>query len=137
MENRSGLAVRPWTVLGAAVVVGGAVVASSTRPFTTAADVVTAVPIAVAGGATVWWIGRGRRARTATAAARPPWTRRWVVWPVLAGVVAAWEIACFVSLPREAHPTLSVLIDALDSTRVGKTAAFVAWLALGWWLVTR
>ena len=51
--------------------------------------------------------------------------------------MAAWELYCYAHLPREQHPTLSVLIDTLDSTRWGKTLSFAAWLALGWFLAAR
>lgn len=64
-------------------------------------------------------------------------SRRWTLWmaPILA--VTGWELYCFVSLPRVAHPTLSSLIDLLDATRPGKIVAVCSWLAVGWFLVTR
>lgn len=59
-----------------------------------------------------------------------------VVWMVPVLAVVGWELYCLASLPRAAHPTLSALIDILDSTRVGKTIAFALWLVGGWFLVT-
>ena len=47
------------------------------------------------------------------------------------------ELYCLFNLPRVEHPTLSALIDMLDSTRVGKVVAVVLWLLIGWALVTR
>ena len=55
--------------------------------------------------------------------------------PIAAAV--AWELYCLFNLPRVEHPTLSALIDMLDSTRVGKVVAVVLWLLIGWALVTR
>jgi hypothetical protein len=118
-----------------------ALLASFTRPFTGPADAVTALALAVAVGITARTIRHGRpaglRAATATGADRSRWNRWGVVWLALLGLVTAWELYCYTQLPRQRHPTLSVLIDTLDSTRVGKTAAFAAWLALGWFLAGR
>jgi hypothetical protein len=49
--------------------------------------------------------------------------------------VTTWELYCFASGPRSAHPTLSTFIDLLDSTRPGKTIGCALWLALGCYLV--
>lgn len=66
-----------------------------------------------------------------------PWGRRWAVWLVpLAGVVG-WELFCYASSPRDAHPTISSLLDSLDASRPVHAVAFALWLAFGWYLVTR
>jgi hypothetical protein len=131
---------RRWIVAGVSTGVLYAVLASSTRPFTWAANIVTAVPIVAAGLVTVW-TSRGVAALPTTGesahALRRSWDRRWVTWVVLAAVITGWELYCLASLPRSQHPTLSSLIDILDSTRVGKSVAFVSWLALGWFLAAR
>ncbi len=133
---------RRWIVASVAAGVLYAVLASSTRPFTWAADIVTAVPVVGAGLATAWTSRNvaphmtGERT-DAGQQPRPSWDRRWMTWVVLAGVVTSWELYCLASLPRTQHPTLSSLIDILDSTRVGKSVAFASWLALGWLLVAR
>jgi len=122
-----------------------AVLASATRPFTGAADVVTAGPLVVAVAVTVWTIVVGGGARGRPHAAQPVadetgpirWNRWWCVWLAPLAAATAWELYCFVTLPRVRHPTLSTLIDMLDSTRIGKTVAFTLWLAMGWLLVTR
>jgi hypothetical protein len=118
---------------------GVALVASFTHPFTVGADVVTAVPLAVVFVVTlVRLLARKERSESLdpSAAVGPAADRGWLWWwaPVLA--VTGWELYCYVSLPRVDHPTLSVLIDMLDSTGVGKFVAFVLWLSLGWFLVT-
>jgi hypothetical protein len=116
-----------------------AVGASFTRPFTLAADVVTAVALVISVGVTARTIRHDRRPGSAAAAAadRPRWTRWGAVWLALLGAVVAWEVYCYAHLPRQQHPTLSALIDTLDSTRLGKTVAFAAWLGLGWFLAAR
>jgi hypothetical protein len=132
--------------MAAAAVAGlaDAVTAAFTRPFTVAADVVTAVPLAVAAVATGWSIRHQRQpdvVGTASGDAQPAslgrWWVVWVVWMVPIAAVTAWELYCFANQPRVSHPTLSALIDSLDSTHAGKIVAFIVWLALGWFLVTR
>jgi len=119
-----------------------AVLLSFTHPFTWAADLVTAVPLAAVAAATIR-AGRGaRRPRLDDSSGtgadrRPGWGRRWWVWIVPLLATTGWELYCLVSLPRLEHPTLSSLIDLLDSSRPGKIAAGASWLALGWFLVTR
>jgi hypothetical protein len=133
---------RPWLRAIGVLGLGYAVVASFTRRFTWEADVVTAVPLAVAVLVTVRSSRRpGRRSgaegpgRVATEDAAT-WRRRGGLWAAPLLAVVGWELYCLVNLPRTAHPTLSSLIDMLDGTRVGKTVAFASWLALGWFLVT-
>jgi hypothetical protein len=125
--------------------VGYAIGVSFTHPFTLTADVITAVPLVLAAGLTLWTLVRvGSSTSAPSTGAGAGYGdgqvagNRWVhLWWVLIAAVAAWEIYCFTNLPRHQHPTLSVLIDMLDSTHVGKTVGFGAWLALGWLLVAR
>lgn len=141
MESDHPMVVERWQVAALVVVgLGYAVLASSTRPFTWAANIVTAVPLVAAVVVTIWSSrGEGRAGmvprteRGVEVASQGG--RRWMtsLAPILA--IAAWELYCFVNLPRAAHPTLSSLIDILDSTRAGKILAFGSWLALGWFLV--
>ncbi|MGH9016394.1 MAG: hypothetical protein ACRDY1_01480 [Acidimicrobiales bacterium] len=139
MGHSPGREQRWWAFL-AIVGVTGATAASFTHAFTTGADVATALPVAAGALALVVRMA-GRRGATASVPAGPeehrPTARDQMVWATLAGAAAAWEIASYVGMPRTAHPTLSSLIDILDSTRPGKAAAFAAWLALGWWLIER
>jgi hypothetical protein len=126
---------RPATV---ALMAGGllyATLASITQPFTVTADVVTAVPLVV-----VFALVLVTLLRPTTTADRPPSSGRSrgaSVWLAVLVAMTAWELYCYVNQPRPMHPTLSVLIDLLDRTHIGKTAAFTAWLALGWFLARR
>ncbi|HEY5024362.1 MAG TPA: hypothetical protein VII76_05245 [Acidimicrobiales bacterium] len=137
----------PWALerRGIIVLAGSglsyAVLASWTRPFTWGADVVTAVPlvIGVAVMARVIPIRRGATENGgagSTIDAGPSWVPGFVVWMVPVLAVVGWELYCLSSLPRAAHPTLSALLDIVDSTRVGKTIACASWLVGGWFLVT-
>ncbi len=118
---------------------GVALVASFTHPFSVGADVVTAVPLAVVFAVMLVRLfarREGNESLDPSGVAGSAADRRWLWWwtPVLA--VTGWELYCYLSLPRVDHPTLSVLIDMLDRSAVGKFVAFVLWLALGWFLVT-
>jgi len=115
-----------------------AVVASFTRPFTLGADGVTAVPLAAAVVVTLRQYVKGGRTPSPPPAIGEAarLSRWWLGWMGALAAVTAWELYCLASAPRAEHPTLSVLIDMLDSTRVGKMVAFTSWLALGWFLVT-
>jgi hypothetical protein len=117
------------------------VVASFTHPFTWAADIVTAAPLALAVLVVVWAtvVGSGAELPSPVVApvdGAPRRRRAGIFWlaPVLA--FAGWELYCYASLPRVTHPTLSSLIDIADATRFGKTVVFATWLVLGWFLVT-
>jgi hypothetical protein len=123
---------RPRAAVLAVGAVGYGVLVSFTHLFTAAADVATACPLVVAVvlvGAT--WRSHG----PATATGGLPVARRGsLVWVSVFVILAAWELYCYANQPRVMHPTFSSLIDLLDRTHVGKTAAVVVWLALGWFL---
>jgi len=126
---------------GAALCVAYGSALSATTPFTAPADALVAIPLAVAVGVVArrWRVRRrpapaGGAGGAGGARPRAGW---WTMWAALAGTVLAWELACFARSPRHAYPTLSALLDSLDATRLGKTAAGAAWLALGWYLVRR
>ncbi len=135
-------AARPYQIIVLAIVgLGYATVASFTRPFTVGADVVTAIPLAVA---VVVAVVRertvGRPALASDPGSEPvpvPLTRWSLVWFAVAAAIVSWELVAFTSAPRRAHPTLSTLIDMLDSTHAGKTVAIALWLLLGCYLVRR
>jgi hypothetical protein len=137
---------RKTLLIGAGAVAGllWAATASSTRPFTGGADLVTAVPPIVA----VTLVAMRMRAAAGgpTSASLPhhrsesgprPLGRWSLVWLALTAAVGGWELFCYLSAPRNEHPTLSTLIDMLDSSRAGKISGFALWLALGWYLVWR
>jgi hypothetical protein len=122
---------------GAAVLAAGAAV---THPFTLGADMVTAIPIVI--GLLVLGLRRRRGqtppvvGATGQGQTHPDLARRWsLVWLGLFAAVAAWEVYTYLGSPRAAHPTLSVLLDLLDTTWSGKFVAFSLWLVLGWYLV--
>ena len=142
---------RRWAALLAVVGVADVLVASRTHAFTRGADAATAVPLVLA---TVLLAVRARAAgaidtRAAdtgvidTGADDGPTGRRprmlgidpAYVWVLPVAAVTAWELYCFFTLPRSAHPTLSSLLDMLDAHAAGKALAFGVWLVLGWLLV--
>jgi hypothetical protein len=118
-----------------------AAVAGLTHPFTLGADTVTAIPILIGLLVLVPSLRRSHAPIAVGAGqgeTRPDVSRRWsLVWLGLIATVAAWEVYTFLGSPRSAHPTLSVLIDMLDATWVGKFVAFFLWLALGWYLAVQ
>ena len=110
--------------------------ASATRPFTTAADVVTAVPYALAAALVVRAVvrrGPGRRAPVVSWPALLPWA-------AALGAFCLWELVTYVAGlggDRHGFPTASSLFDLADRARPAKAAMFAAWLGLGWGLVRR
>jgi hypothetical protein len=133
-----------WSSLGAAGLVAAAAV-SVTRPFTWPSEV--AVSIGLAGMLAIvalqWW-SSPPPAALARQNVPPPfdpdgrrWGLRWAPWVVVLVAAAGWELYCYLSAPRSAHPTLSVVLNSIDATHVGHGASFIAWLVLGWYLVTR
>jgi len=124
-------------VVGWSAGLGYGVLASFTTPFTVDADVVTALPLVVAVMVAWWWRRRPGRSDSVVqgeidGSALWRWSFVWAV-PLLA--TTAWELYCYTQLPRNEHPTLSALIDMLDSTRAGKIVAVALWLGLGFFLV--
>lgn len=134
----------PWVAVGTGVAAEGAV-AAWTNPFTWPANlVVTAGLVELAVAVVVQRAGRRAPGAVARRAApvgsselRATAGRRLAVWWALAAAGVAWELFCYASSPRSAHPTLSSVIDAAEATRPGRGVLFAAWLALGWYLVTR
>ena len=149
------MARRPRVVLARRLVallvmagVADVLVASRTHAFTWGADVVTALPLALA---TVLLALRSRPASAVDTAAAVDTTAgdgrtgrhprilgidAAFLWVGPVAAVTAWELYCLFTLPRSAHPTLSSLLDILDARPAGKALAFAAWLVLGWLLVT-
>ena len=121
-----------------AVGIGYSLGAAATTPFTTAANVITALPIVVlAVAVVVRWprrTGVVRRPRPEPAATGHPY-RPWVV---LFAVLAVWEVFNYVVRGSRAdHPTYSSITDAIDRYYVFKVVLFAAWLALGWLVLER
>jgi hypothetical protein len=116
--------------------IGYAGLASFTRAFTPAADVVVAIPLVVA--AAIFAI-RLRTPRPGHPDDDPEvhghFARRSLPWFALVVVVVGWELFTYASIPRHDHPTLSSIIDIVDASHVGKAIAFLLWLILGWYLL--
>jgi hypothetical protein len=56
--------------------------------------------------------------------------------------LALWELAALLLQPSLttdswAHPTISVLLDPILATHLGRTVVLSLWLASGWWLLRR
>lgn len=119
---------------GAAVVLGAAYsyLAAGTKPFTTGADVLTAVPFGVLAAVLV----AGWRHRLSPALSSR--ARMWP-WAAVLGVLAAWELCTYaagLAFGRHAFPTMSSLYDGVAGVRVLKALCFAGWLALGRGLVS-
>jgi hypothetical protein len=58
-------------------------------------------------------------------------------WVVLAVVLAAWQLMAYVQSPRDEHPTVSSLTNAVLSSQPARTVAFVLWLGAMFGLARR
>ncbi len=115
----------------AGALVGAAAYAAAlalTQPFTLAADVLTARPVAAG-------------ALGALVAVRRPAPRQAVDWRaaaprlVLVGAVVVLERVMLASGARASHPTLSSLYDRAARYQAAKAAIAFGWLVVGWELV--
>jgi hypothetical protein len=64
------------------------------------------------------------------------------VWAAVFVALALWELAALLLQPSLttdswAHPTISVLLDPILATHLGRTVVLSLWLASGWWLLRR
>lgn len=64
------------------------------------------------------------------------------LWGVLFVAASLWELGALLGQPNfgtgsYAHPTISTLADPLLSSALGRSAALMGWLALGYFLVDR
>jgi hypothetical protein len=115
--------------LGGALAVG----ASFTTPFTTGAEIATALAIGAFLAAEL--VAARRRPRAPREA--PPRWRAGAAWGALGGTVLAFELWNYFAGPRAAHPTLSYFLSAVAGQPWSRGLLFAAWLALGGWLVSR
>lgn len=111
--------------------------ASGTRPFTLAADLTTAVPLA--GMATVYVLQRlrPRGPWRRLSAEDPPAGGTAVPWLAVVALLVATECTAFFGGPRPSHPTLSTLTDTIFQWHAAKAAVYFAWLWLCWYFVRR
>lgn len=56
---------------------------------------------------------------------------------VLALLFSGWELTAMFWGNDNAHPTLSLLLDPVLASHPGRLVGWLAWLAVGRWLVTR
>ena len=122
--------------LGLLSACGLAALGSFQHPFTSGANLVTALALFV--GLIAQFVcrlvDRARRKSanyTLTAGPSDRGLRTQVPWIVLAMAFTAFELLEYVSEPRRAHPTFSSLTDELTSSQAGRAVLFLAWLALG------
>jgi len=123
-------------LVGAAAYAGALAV---TKPFTTPANVVTALGLAVGVGAVVFWMTGDRATRpfepqttVEMPAAEGGVGGTVLPWWILLAVGAGWELFCYFGAPRSAHPTLSAMYDFAARWDAVKAVIVLAWLALGW-----
>jgi hypothetical protein len=132
-SRSSGHRIVAWFVLVAAALYSW--FAASTTPFTTAANVMTGVPLIVALVLAPLFAYRNRTpGRSRQSRSQPTVRSLWPWWSIFA-LVVAWELFCYFELPRYAHPTVSSLYDSASRLHPLKAALFLGWLALGWGIV--
>ena len=124
-------AVRSGLAVGAVALYAG--VASLSRPFSGAAVMAVAVPVAVV-------LVRSRRRRPAVP--NVPLRRTAVAWGAVLGLATVVELVAFVrqlayDVASPALPTLSVLLDPLTSAGPTRFLAWCGWLWVGWELARR
>lgn len=126
--HRFGVGNLVFAVAGAAYALG----AAATTPFTLAADVMTAVPIALAVVVAIArWPARPDRGAV-LGDERSRSQHPYLGWVLLFAAVVGWELVEYlVRGSRASHPTLSSMADAFDRYYLAKSFAFFVWLCLG------
>jgi hypothetical protein len=118
-------------MLGAVALVAYGWWCTGRQPFTRGALVAVLV------GAVGLLALAARHRRRTEAVARPQATPlAIVVWCATVVAVVGWELLALFSLPRDAHPTISSLVEAATHHHVARLALYVLWLALGWVLAS-
>ena len=119
-----------------AVAIAYAALLASTTPFTTEADVVTAVALVAGTVVVALGLARSRSVPVAPAVVGDSVEHgSALAWLVLLAVVTGWELYSFFGGPRPLHPTLSTLYDLASRWPVAKAAIVLVWLGLGWELL--
>lgn len=109
-------------VLVAVGVLAYAWLATELRPFTRGALLAT-----VGAGLVVIALGTRRRLPSPT----PRRDVGVILWGVLAGALATWELASFFQHPRAQHPTLSSVANRALADHPARALGFVVWLGVG------
>ena len=110
--------------------------ASSTTPFTLAADVTTAVPLVAIVGVYLLQRWRPTAPWRRLPADQPPPGGTAVPWIAVVLLLAVSEVGSFFG-PRATHPTLSSLTDTIFQWHAAKAAVFFIWSVLSWYFVRR
>lgn len=115
-------------------------VSASFAAFTVPMRVATSLPIV----AVIAWAIKDGWHRCGPIDQDPPLSRTtpssvaaMAVWVLLLVVAAAFQLATYLSEPREVYPTLSSLAGDAFSVAPVRTAGFAAWLALAAYLLVR
>ena len=121
MTPRDGGNARRWAVaLAVALVYGWWAVSLPAFSAEATAAVVGAGAAAMLAGHR--W---GRRRPPPRRAAGAAW------WAVVVAAAAAWQLAAYLQSPREDHPTLSSLANAVLDSHPARAAAFAVWIVAG------
>jgi hypothetical protein len=93
--------------------------------------------VAAAAGAIAW-----REPRTRRSPPDPVTRVGAIAWTTVFVSLALWELTALLLQPSlttdsYAHPTISVLMDSVLASPIGRSAFLVVWLAVGWVLLER
>lgn len=130
-QVKAGPAVSPVGLAALAAAACWAWFASGVRTFTRPAEVLTFIPALAVLLLTVRPSARFPAGRTSP---RPGW-RKLLPWVAAVAALVGWELSELFAKPRQAHPTLSSIINDLLSTHPSRFLGFLGWLVLGWLLV--
>lgn len=128
----------PW--LARVTPVAGAVVVAWIGSGLASHSTAATVAVALVSGAVVVVAMRRNNGEPPTRISRPRLALAW--WAALATVALLWELYAFLqqpdlTRPSHDHPTLSTLLDPVLAQRPVRFAGWLAWLWLGWLLVSR
>jgi hypothetical protein len=84
---------------------------------------IATVAVLFAGAAAMAWGAVTHRTRP-----MPGDVRRAGAWAALAVAVGSWQLAAYLQHPREDHPTISSLANALLDSQPPRAVAFLLWL---------
>jgi hypothetical protein len=117
-----------WRLLSLIVLIGYSWLASGLRPFTIPIDVAVGAPTATLLALS---LHRSRLGRVRSDQRPRPSRNSLLVWTALLGALVVWELAAYLSSPRQRHPTLSSISDDITSGHPARAAVFALWLVLG------
>jgi hypothetical protein len=131
-------------VIAAVVVAAGySWFAAGTKPFTVAADTVTAIAFAAMAAVMARSLRSGERAESSGApapsghASEAASRSRLFPWAAAVAALIAWELVTYFVNNRQGFPTLSSLYDLAARWQSVKAVVFFCWLSLGGALFAR